>query len=70
MSRGPGDGEKATSGGRAKTRRDSCSVCSYIGRCPVNEPLTQEEFESAVKVRGEIHDDGGSTNLPHVVFNG
>lgn len=41
---GPGDGEE---------RRDkSCSVCSYIGRCPVNEPLTQMEFESAVKVRG------------------
>lgn len=33
---------------------DRCSVCSYIGRCPVNKPLSQAEFESAVKVRSGV----------------
>ncbi|CAM9406827.1 unnamed protein product [Choristocarpus tenellus] len=28
----------------------TCGVCAYVGRCPANEPLTQAEFEAAVKV--------------------
>ncbi|CAM9282159.1 unnamed protein product [Ectocarpus sp. 12 AP-2014] len=48
LSLGGGDGEE---------RRDkSCSVCSYIGRCPVKEPLTQMEFESAVKRLAHVSD--------------
>lgn len=41
LEEGAGDGERPS---------HRCSVCSYIGRCPVNEPLSQKEFETAVKV--------------------
>eukprot|EP00903_Cladosiphon_okamuranus_P018702 g17215.t1 len=54
--RGPGsaggDGGADTFGRLSSEQAEAdnrCSVCSYIGRCPVNEPLSQAEFELAVK---------------------
>ena len=50
-----GDGDADALGRLASGKAEAdnrCSVCSYIGRCPVKEPLSQAEFELAVKVHG------------------
>lgn len=42
----------AASGSGVGGADKNCTVCSYIGRCPVDKPMTQDEFEMAVKVGG------------------